>query len=200
MAQYEIRHKKSNHKGYIARGKYDHEWWCSESEDMCGYNSETYDTIKEAERDWVIPNSVKVKILTPVVAKIAAFISAILGFIAVCGAVIIGLVVLFCCAWDYHTGQDTGYISAVDKMTFSDDRTIYVRRRPLDAQGYTTAEKDETTYCTTADRQEVIDRAYEAMANGKRVIIVYDTPRPFGWRAIGHCNSAPITEIRYVEE
>ena len=132
--------------------------------------------------------------------KIIGFASVILGLVAVNIALAGGVVVLLCCTWDYHTGQDTGYISAVDKMTFSDDRTIYIRRRPLDAQGYTTAEKDETTYCTTADRQEVIDRAYEAMANGKRVIVVYDTPRPFGWRAIGHCNSAPITEIKYVEE
>ena len=200
MAKYEIRHKESNRKGYIAKGKYDHRWWCSESEDMYGYDSEKYDTIKDAERDWVIPKSVKVKLLIPVVAKVIGFVSVILGIGAVCLALVGGLVVLLCCTWDYHTGQDTGYISAVDKMTFSDDRTIYIRRRPLDAQGYTTAEKDETTYCTTADHQEVIDRAYEAMANGKRVIIVYDTPRPFGWRAIGHCNSTPITEIRYVEE
>lgn len=50
------------------------------------------------------------------------------------------------------------------------------------------------------DDFEWIDKAYEAMTNGKRVILVYDTPRPFGWRAIGHCNEAPITEIKYVEE
>ena len=200
MAKYEIRHKESNRKGYITKGEYDHKWWCSESENMYGYNSEKYDTIKDAERDWVIPNSVKVKLLIPVVAKVIGLVSVILGIGAVCLALVGGLVVLLCCTWDYHIGQDAGYISAVDKMTFSDDRTIYIRRRPLDAQGYTIAEKDETTYCTTADHQEVIDRAYEAMANGKRVIIVYDTPRPFGWRAIGHCNSAPITEIRYVEE
>lgn len=143
---------------------------------------------------------IEIKTLTLVVAKAIGFASVILGLGAVCLALVGGLVVLLCCTWDYHTGQDTGYISAVDKMTFSDDRTIYIRRRPLDAQGYTIAEKDETTYCTTADRQEVIDRAYEAMASGKRVIIVYDIPRPFGWRAIGHCNSAPITEIKYVEE
>lgn len=156
--------------------------------------------IKDTERDWAIPKSVKIKRSIPVVAKAMGFASATLGLGAVCLALVGGLVVLFCCTWDYHTGQDTGYISAVDKMALSDDRTIYIRRRPLDAQGYTTAEEDETTYCTTADRQEVIDRAYEAMANGKRVIIVYDTPRPFGWRAIGHCDSAPITEIKYVEE
>lgn len=200
MAKYEIRHKESNRKGYITKGDYSPRWWCSESEDTYRYNSEKYDTIKDAERDWVIPKSVKIKLLTPMVAKAIGFVSAILGIGAVCLALVGGIVVLLCCTWDYHTGQDTGYISAVDRMTFSDDKTIYIRRRPLDAQGYTTAEKDETTYCTTADRQEVIDRAYEAMANGRRVIIVYDTPRPFGWRAIGHCNSAPITEIRYVEE
>lgn len=200
MTKYEIRHKESNRKGYITEGKYGPRWWCSESEDMYGYNSEGYASIKDAERDWVIPKPVKVKLLTLMVTKIIGFVSVILGIGAVCLALVGALVVLLCCTWDYHTGQDTGYISAVDKMTFSDDRTIYIRRRPLDAQGYTTAEKDETTYCTTADHQEVIDRAYEAMANGKRVIIVYDTPRPFGWRAIGHCNSAPITEIRYVEE
>lgn len=200
MKIYEIRHRESNRKGYIAEGEYGHKWWCSESKNMYGYNSETYDTIKEVERDWVIPKSVKIKLLTPVVAKRIGFVSVILGIGAVCLALVGGIVVLLCCTWDYHTGQDTGYISAVDKMTFSDDRTIYVRRRPLDAQGYTRAEADETSYCTTADRQEVIDKAYEAMANGKRVILVYDTPRLFGWRAIGHCNEAPITEIKYVEE
>lgn len=198
--KYEIRHKESNRKGYITKSGYSSSWWCSEDVDMYGLNSERYDTIKEAERDWVIPKPVKAKLLIPVVAKVVGFALAFLGIGAICLALVSGLVVLFCCTWDYHTGQDTGYVSAVDKMTFSDDRTIYVRRRPLDAQGYTTAEKDETSYCTTADRQEVIDRAYEAMANGKRVIIVYGTPRPFGWRAIGHCNSAPITEIKYVEE
>ncbi len=200
MKKYKIQHRESNRKGYITMGEYDYKWWCSESEDMYGYNSEKYDTIKDAEKDWVIPKSVKVKLVIPVVAKIIGFVSVILGIGAVCLALVGGLVVLLCCTWDYHTGQDTGYISAVDKMTFSDDRTIYIRRRPLDAQGYTTAEKDETTYCTTADRQEVIDKAYEAMASGKRVILVYDTPKPFGFRAIGHCNNAPITDIKYVEE
>lgn len=200
MAKYKILHKKSNRKGYITKGEYDHKWWCSEDKDTYGFNSRGYDSIRDAEREWDIPKSVKIKLLAPVVAKLVGFVSVILGLIAVCGALVVGLVVGLCCTWDYRTGQDTGYISAVDKMTFSDDRTIYIRRRPLDAQGYTTAEEDETSYCTTADHQEVIDRAYEAMANGKRVIVVYDTPRPFGWRAIGHCNSAPITEIKYVEE
>lgn len=100
--------------------------------------------------------------------------------------------------WDYHTGQDTGYISAVDKMTLSDDRAIYLRRRPLDS--FMTTEEDEHVYCTTADRTEVIEKAYEAMSTGKRVIVVYDEARPFGWRKWGHCNQAPITDIKVVEE
>lgn len=101
-------------------------------------------------------------------------------------------------AWDYHTGQDTGYISAVDRMTFSEDKKIYLRRRPLDS--FMTTEEDEHIYCTTADRAEVIEKAYEAMSTGKRVIVVYDEARPFGWRKWGHCNQAPITDIRVVEE
>lgn len=133
---------------------------------------------------------------------IGDFLLFILGFIflALISCLVAGFFIVCTCTWDYHTGQDTGYISAVDKMTFSEDRTIYIRRRPLDAAGYGYAEKDETHYCTTSEYQEVIDKAYEAMENGKRVILVYDTPRPFGWRAIGHCNSAPITDIKYVEE
>lgn len=135
--------------------------------------------------------------------KIGCYLLLTLGFIFIAliiFSIIIGFFILLTCTWDYHTGQDTGYISAVDKMTFSDDRIIYIRRRPLNATGYGYAEKDETHYCTTSGYQEVIDKAYEAMENGKRVILVYDTPRPFGWRAIGHCNSAPITNIKYVEE
>ena len=116
-----------------------------------------------------------------------------------CLGAVVGIFILCTCAWDYKTGQDTGYISAVDKMWNSDDRTIYLRRRPLDAQGFTTAEKDETQYCTTSDRQEVIDKAYEAMESGKRVVLIYDQVRPFGWRSIGACNSAPITDITVVE-
>lgn len=107
----------------------------------------------------------------------------------------LGLVML---TWDYRTGQDTGYISAVDKMTLSGDRTIYLRRRPLDS--FMTTEEDEHEYCTTADRTEVIEKAYEAMDSGKRVIVVYDEVRPFGWRKFGHCNQAPITDIKVVEE
>ena len=111
---------------------------------------------------------------------------------------ILGLIFL---TWDYHTGQDTGYISAVDKMTLSDDRTIYLRRRPLNsAISYKDAEEDEATYCTTSDRTEVIEKAYKAMESGKRVVVVYDEPRPFGWRNWGHCNKTPITDIRIVEE
>lgn len=108
--------------------------------------------------------------------------------------------IVFTHAWDYETGRDTGYISAVDKMAFSNDRKIYLRRRPLDAQGFTSAEKDETEYCTTADRTDVIEKAYEAMESGKRVTLIYDEPREFGWRALGHCNSAPITDIKIVED
>lgn len=119
---------------------------------------------------------------------------------ALCICAVVVIFILCTCAWDYKTGQDTGYISAVDKMWNSNDRTIYLRRRPLDAQGFTAAEKDETQYCTTADRQEVIDKAYEAMESGKRVVLVYDQVRPFGWRAIGACNSAPITDIKVVED
>lgn len=126
--------------------------------------------------------------------------AAIVGLTLLSIGSVVGIFVLCTCAWDYKTGQDTGYISAVDKMWNSDDRTIYLRRRPLDAQGFTTAEKDETEYCTTADRQEVIDKAYEAMESGKRVVLVYDQVRPFGWRAIGACNSAPITDIKVVED
>jgi len=101
-------------------------------------------------------------------------------------------------AWDYHTGQDTGYISAVDKMTFSEDRKIYLRRRPLDS--FMTTEEDEHIYCTTADREEVIEKAYKAMESGTRVVVVYDESKPFNWRNWGHCNQAPITDIKVVEE
>lgn len=100
--------------------------------------------------------------------------------------------------WDYHTGQDTGYISAVDKMTLSDDRAIYLRRRPLDS--FMTNEEDEHVYCTTADREDVIEKAYKAMESGKRVVVIYNEARPFGWRKWGHCNQAPITDIKVVEE
>ena len=123
------------------------------------------------------------------------------GFIALILAIFGAIFVLFTCTFDYETGQDTGYISAVDKMTFSDDRTIYLRRRPLDAQAaFTSTASEETEYCTTAERTEVIEKAYDAMVTGKRVIVTYDEPRPFGWRALGHCNETPITDIKYVEE
>ena len=202
MRRYEIRDKEQ-HRGWISRNPYSkHIGVVSiyRSEDG-KYDYNGYDSFEKAEQDgWIIPKGIKRKLVAPIVAAYIGIVTGVLAIALVVLSLLAGLVVILCCTWDYKTGQDTGYISAVDKMTFSDDRTIYVRRRPLDAQGHTTAEQDETTYCTTADRQEVIDRAYEAMANGKRVILVYDTPRPFGWRAIGHCNSAPITEIRYVEE
>ena len=124
-----------------------------------------------------------------------ATVTGMLLLVAAPILLILGLVFL---TWDYHTGQDTGYISAVDKMTLSDDRAIYLRRRPLDS--FMTTEEDEHVYCTTADRTEVIEKAYEAMSTGKRVIVVYDEARPFGWRKWGHCNQAPITDIKVVEE
>lgn len=202
MKRYEIRDKEQ-HRGWISRNpynKYTYTYRIYDSKES-DFDYEGYDSFENAERDgWIIPKGIKRKLIAPVVAVHIGIVTGLLAIALVVLGLIAGLVAILCCTWDYHTGQDTGYISAVDKMTFSDDRTIYVRRRPLDAQGYTTAEKDETTYCTTADRQEVIDRAYEAMTNGKRVVLVYDTPKPFGWRAIGHCNSAPITEIKYVED
>ncbi len=122
-----------------------------------------------------------------------------LGLTAIPVLAIFGLIfVAAFFTWDYRTGQDTGYISAVDKMTFSEDRKIYLRRRPLDS--FMTTEEDEHIYCTTADREEVIDKAYKAMESGKRVVVVYDESRSFGWRNWGHCNQAPITDIREVEE
>ena len=119
---------------------------------------------------------------------------AAIPLLAVLGLIFIAIFL----TWDYHTGQDTGYISAVDKMTLSDDRAIYLRRRPLDS--FMTTEEDEHIYCTTANRTEVIEKAYEAMSTGKRVVVVYDEARPFGWRKWGHCNQAPITDIKVVEE
>jgi hypothetical protein len=200
MKKYEIRHKVTNYKGYIWKedSGYGMKYYVSWREDGSQYNYSDWEwRIDTFEKEWDIPKSVKFKLLWPgIVAKGLT----ILACLAVLGASIAAFMVIVCCTWDYHTGQDTGYISAVDKMTFSDDRKIYIRRRPLDAAGYGYAEKDETEYCTTADNQEVIDKAYEAMANGKRVILVYDKPREFGWRAIGHCNSAPITDIKYVDE
>ena len=201
MKIYEIRHRESNRKGYIGVYKsYPYNYRCREQDDLSSFDSEEYETLAEASKNWIIPKDIqwRLKVQAHYGQVLAGIGWTLLGLI--CLIVLGALFVVLTCTWDFHTGQDTGYISAVDKMTFSDDRTIYLRRRPLDAQGYTTAEKDETVYCTTAERQEVIDKAYEAMANGKRVILVYDTPRPFGWRAIGHCNSTPITEIRYAEE
>lgn len=98
--------------------------------------------------------------------------------------------------WDYNTGRDTGYISAVDKMTLTSDRKIYLRRRPLDS--VISTEKEETVYCTTADREEVIEKAYEAMESGKRVMLIYDEPRPFGFIKFGGCNSTPVTDIKII--
>lgn len=117
-----------------------------------------------------------------------------------CLGCVAGIFILCTCGWDYKTGQDTGYISAVDKMWATNDREIYLRRRPLDSTGMVQAEKDETIYCTTEEHQDIIEKAYKAMETGKRVVLVYDTPREFGWRKIGGCNSAPITDIKFIEE
>lgn len=202
MKRYEIRDKEQ-HRGWISRNP--HNGYIGEvriygSEDG-NYDFEGYDSLEKAEQDgWIIPKSVKRKLVTPVVIAGIGIVVGLLAFVAVLLGLVAGAVVLICCDWDYRTGQDTGYISAVDKMTLTDDYKIYLRRRPLDAQGFTTAERDETVYCTTADRKEVVDKAYEAIASGKRVILVYDTPRPFGWKKFGGCNSAPITDIKVVEE
>lgn len=202
MKRYEIRDKEL-HKGWISRNPYSEHTgavaiWGSK-EDQSAVVS--YDSPENAELEgWIIPKRIKIMLAAP---RIAALVSIIVGVLAVAAVVlglIAGAVVVLCCGWDYRTGQDTGYISAVDKMMLTDDYTIYLRRRPLDAQGYTTAERDETSYCTTADRKDVVDKAYEAITSGKRVVLIYDTPRPFGWKKIGGCNSAPITDIKVVEE
>lgn len=198
MRTYEIRHRESNRKGYIGLSPtYTWRYRCSEDEAFPYRGSDEYKTIKEALLEWIIPKRTQ---------RILMFrshwkeISCYLGGMLAIGVVVAVVLIFICHTWDYRTGQDTGYISAVDKMAWSDDYTIYLRRRPLDAQGYTVAEKDEIQYCTTADREEVVKKAEEAMVTGERVVLVYGTPKEFGWRAIGHCNSAPITEIRRTEE
>lgn len=201
MRTYEIRHRESNRKGCIGLSPtYTWRYRCSEDEALPSLRADDYKTLREASLEWNIPRGVKWKLAVRAhLGEVLCYLGSMLAIGVVVAAVAVVLI-FFCHTWDYRTGQDTGYISAVDKMAWSDDYTIYLRRRPLDAQGYTVAEKDETTYCTTADREEVVNQAYEAMTTGERVILVYDTPKEFGWRAIGHCNSAPITEIRYVKE
>lgn len=202
MKRYEIRDKEQ-HKGWISRNpwdKYTYTYRIYGSEDG-NFDYKGYNSFEKAEQDgWIIPKGIKRKLVAPIVAAHIGIVTGLLAVGAIILGLVAGLVIVVCCGWDYRTGQDTGYISAVDKMNWTDDYTIYLRRRPLDAQGYTTAEKDETSYCTTADRKEVVDKAYEAITSGKRVILIYDTPRPFGWKKIGGCNSAPITDIKVVEE
>lgn len=194
MKRYEIRDKEQ-HRGWISRNPYDkyaQTFRIYEKNNGRGYVG--YSTFADAEKDgWIIPRRIKIRLEAPIIVAYIAIALSILVPLA-------GIIALTCCGWDYRTGQDTGYISAVDKMTLTDDYKIYLRRRPLDAQGFTTAEKDETVYCTTADRKEVVDKAYEAIASGKRVILIYDVPRPFGWKKFGGCNLAPITDIKVVEE
>ena len=204
MKRYEVRNKELyKRRGWISRDpwyKYTYTYRIYGSEDG-DYNYSGYDSFEEAEQDgWIIPKGIKRKLRAPIVAAHIGVIAGLLAAALVVLGLIAGLVVAACCGWDYRTGQDTGYISAVDKMALTDDYKIYLRRRPLDAQGFTTAERDETVYCTTADRKEVVDKAYEAITSGKRVILVYDTPRPFGWKKFGGCNSTPITDIKVVEE
>lgn len=202
MKRYEIRDKEQ-HRGWISRNPYDkytYTYRIYEFEDG-NYDYEGYDSLKKAELDgWIIPKRIRRKLVAPIIVARTGIVTGLLAIASVVLGLIAGIVVVVCCGWDYHTGQDTGYISAVDKMTLTDDYKIYLRRRPLDAQGFTTAERDETVYCTTADRKEVVDKAYEAIVSGKRVILIYDTPRPFGWKKFGGCNSAPITDIKVVEE
>lgn len=129
------------------------------------------------------------------------YVASAVGLGVISLGLVIGIFIIATCTFDYKTGRDTGYISAVDKRTLTNDVVIYLRRHPLDAQmTYGSAEKDEIKYCTTAEYAEVIEKAYEAMNNNKRVILIYDKPREFGWRKIGGCNEAPITDIRYAEE
>lgn len=202
MKRYEIRDREQ-HKGWICRdpwNKYTGAVRIYGSEDG-KYNYEGYPSLERVELEgWIIPKRIKRELVTPIIAARIAIVTVVSVIVLFVLGLIAALVVAVCCGWDYRTGQDTGYISAVDKMTLTDDYKIYLRRRPLDAQGFTTAERDEAVYCTTADRKEVVDKAYEAIISGKRVILVYDTPRPFGWKKFGGCNSAPITDIKVVEE
>lgn len=202
MKRYEIGDKEQ-HRGWISRdpwNKYTDAVRIYGSKNS-SYDYEGYDDFEKAEQDgWIIPKSIKRKLAAPIVAAYIGIVAGLLAIALVVLGLIAGVVVLVCCGWDYRTGQDTGYISSVDKMALTDDYKIYLRRRPLDAQGFTTAESDETVYCTTADRKEVVDKAYEAITSGKRVILIYDTPRPFGWKKFDGCNSAPITDIKTIEE
>lgn len=163
---------------------------CGRSYVPVGENGLCKDCDKERKWGWWK----KIKSILAVIAAIGIYGVALLP--ALVG---LGLIVVFVFfTWDYHTGQDTGYISAVDKMTLSEDKKIYLRRRPLDS--FMTTEGDEHIYCTTADREDVIEKAYKAMESGKRVVVVYNEARPFGPRNWGHCNQAPIADIKVVEE
>lgn len=199
MKTYEIRHKGSNRVGYL---RYNPDsffpYKCSESKDFSWPLK--YASIEEAEGRWVIPEDIKRDIKHDIKHKKMLDVAKTIGIWA---SVVIPIVaaIMFgaCVGWDYNTGRDTGYISAVDKMTLTDDYIIYLRRRPLDAQGFTLAAKDEQRYCTTSDYPEVAEKAYEAILSGKRVMLVYDKPREFGWKKFGGCNSAPITDIIVIE-
>ena len=76
---------------------------------------------------------------TSTICSISDFMFGALAVIAV-----LGIIALLFLRWDYKTGMDTGYISAVDKMTLTNDSVIYLRRRPLNsAISYRDAEEDE---------------------------------------------------------
>ena len=158
-----------------------------------------YNTLEGVEKEWSVPEEAKRSLRRNAVFRQVRLWGAVslLGLASLSVFFLI-FFLMFCVNWDYTTGQDTGYISAVDKMSFSDDTKIYLRRRPLDAQGFTSAEKEETEYCTTPKYPEVVEKAREAMLSGERVILVYDEPKEFGWKKIWGCNSAPITDIRPV--
>lgn len=195
MKEYEVRNRESNRKGFLTchRGEF-HPYRVKEP-GCCG--SEYYVSLKEVEADWRVPDKAKYNIKKE---KFLHGVILVLIWSACIVPVITAIMFGLCVGWDYNTGQDTGYISAVDKMTFTEDYTIYLRRRPLSAQGFTSAERDEVEYCTTSDYPEVVQKAYEAITSGKRVVLVYDKPKEFGWKKFGGCNSAPITDVIPVEE
>lgn len=132
--------------------------------------------------------------------KIANIIAALI--VLAIGLVIVGVITaLLTMSWDNKTGQDTGYISAVDNRTFGDDKTLYLRRHPLNAQmTFGSTEEDEYTYCIKGDNQAIIDKAYEAITTGKRVKVIYSEKLPFAFRSWWECRTAPITDIQVIEE
>lgn len=129
--------------------------------------------------------------------EMLAWLARLVGVVLIIGA--IGS--LFLISWDNKTGQDTGYVSALDNRTFGNDKTLYLRRHPLNAQmTFGSAEEDEYQYCVKGDNQEVIDKAYEAISSGKRVKVIYSEKLPFAFRWTWECRSTPVTDIQVIEE